>query len=270
MSGIKLGQYIYGTSLLHRLDPRTKIISCLILVISVLLNFSWYYLLFLLALVMLAIYLSDLQFRFILSSLRSIRSLLIVTFLFQAVLTAGEPVIDTALLDITREGLIIGAINLLRLIILYLGSIVLLATTSPMQLSAGIEYLLAPLVRIKVPVHNTAAILSISFRFIPTLVEEASTIKKAQSSRGAQFDSPGLIVRLQSYLAIVIPLFEASLARAADLGEAMDSRCYSPRSNQIRLRRLSMSRQDIAVLAFMLLVPGLGLLLILFDKGVIS
>lgn len=267
MAGIKLGQYVHGNSPLHLLDPRTKIICCLIILISVLINFNWYYLLFYFLLMLMAIRFAGMPFSFALGSIKSIRFLLLVTFLFQAVLVPGEPVIELGVMKVTREGLTLGMINLLRLLILYLGSLVLLMTTSPLKLSAGIDFLLLPLSKIKIPVHNFTTILSISFRFIPTLVEEATIIKNAQSSRGAQFYSPNLVARLKSYLAILIPLFESSLARAEELGEAMDSRCYTAHPNQIRMSRMALNRKDIAVLCFMVVVLAAGVIIPVIARG---
>ncbi len=261
MSGIKLGQYVHGNSLLHLLDPRTKIICCTIIAISVLINYSWYYLAFLAFLMIAAIRISGMNFNFIWGSLRSIRYLLVVTFILQAFLTSGEPVLALGKLNVTREGLILGTINILRLLILYWGSMVLLMTTSPIKLSAGIESLLLPLNKLKVPVHNLSTILSISFRFLPTLVEEVTIIKNAQKSRGAQFDSPKLMVKLKSYLAILIPLFESSLLRAEELGEAMDSRNYTGHPNQLRISSLKYKGKDIAFFGFILAVLSLGVII---------
>lgn len=258
MPAIKLGQYVHGNSLLHLLDPRTKIICCLMIIISVLINYSWYYLGFFVLLMITAIIIAGMNLKFIFASLRSIRYLLLVTFIFQAFLTPGEFVLEMGKFGITQQGLTIGTINLLRLLILYLGSMILLMTTSPIKLSSGIEFLLLPLNRLKIPVHNFSTILGISFRFLPTLVEEATLIKNAQSSRGAQFDSPKIIVSLKSYLAILIPLFEASLARAEDLGEAMDSRCYTAHPNQLRMSSLKLQGKDMAILFFMLVVLLVG------------
>ena len=261
MTGIKLGQYVHGDSLLHRLDPRTKIICCAIIVVAIIINYRWFYLLFFALLMAAAIRASGMDTRFVLGSLRSIRSLLLVTFVFLAVLTPGQPVWTLGILQVTREGLTMGVVNLLRLIILYLGSMVLLMTTSPMKLSAGIDWLLLPLSRLKLPVHNFSTILSISFRFIPTLIDQAIAIQDAQRSRGAQFDAPRLGMRLKSYLAILIPLFEASLLRAEELGEAMDSRCFSGHPNQLRMDRLQFQAVDLYILIFMLGLLAAGILI---------
>lgn len=259
MNGIKLGQYVYGNSFLHLLDPRSKIMACLIMIIAIFINNNWYYLLFLSGLIIAGIITSGINSKKIIGSLRSIRYLLLVTFVFQALLTPGHPVWELGRMSITIEGLTLGLINLLRLVILYLGSMLLLMTTTPIKLSAGIESMLMPLYKLKLPVQNFATILSISFRFIPTLVEEAAIIKNAQRARGAQFYSPNLGVRLKSYMAILIPIFEASLSRAEELGEAMDSRCYAGHPNKLRMSTLVFKFRDLALLGFMLSVLLLGI-----------
>ncbi|UWG95498.1 energy-coupling factor transporter transmembrane protein EcfT [Dehalobacter sp. DCM] len=264
MSGIRLGQYIHGNSLIHSLDPRTKIVCCLLMIIAVVIAHQWYYLLFFLLLILITIGAAGLHLGSILKSLFKMKYLFLFTLIFQAFLTAGDPIFTVGKLGVTPEGLILGALNVVRLIILFMGSMIVLMTTSPLKLAAGIELLLQPLAKIKIPVYNFSTILSISFRFIPTLFEEASTIKNAQSSRGAQFESPNLIVRIKSYMAILIPLFEASLVKAADLGEAMDSRCFSPHLNTLRVSRLHMGRKDIIVLCFMILITASGIVLTVY------
>lgn len=261
MNEIKLGQYVHGVSPIHLLDPRTKIICCTLAVIAVLSNHNLYYLLFFTILMAMAVKSCGIQFTAILRSLRRIGYLLLITFIFQAILTAGQPVFYIGALSITREGIMLGTINLFRLVILFVGSIILLMTTSPLKLSAGLEYLLLPLNKIKIPVHNFTTVMSISFRFIPTLVEEVNTIKDAQSSRGAQFDSPKIVVKLKSYLAILIPLLASSLLRAEDLAEAMDSRCYAGHPNQYRMRSLSLKGKDIALIIFMASILLVGVII---------
>ncbi|SFG34807.1 energy-coupling factor transport system permease protein [Desulfotomaculum arcticum] len=261
MTGMKLGQFVYGSSFIHALDPRTKILCCLLVIISVFLSYTWYYLLFYLLLMTGAILCAGLNLRFIVSSLLKLRYLLLFTFLFQAFLTPGQAVFLVGKLSMTREGLILGAVNISRLLILFLGSMVLLMTTSPLKLAAGIEFLLRPLSKLKIPIYNLTTILSISFRFLPILFEEAATIKNAQKSRGAPFDSPQIGIRIKAYTAILIPLFEASLARAADLGEAMESRCFTGHPNKLRLNSLKMTGLDILVLFLMVMLSFAGIIM---------
>lgn len=254
MKDMKLGQYVHGNSIVHLLDPRTKIICCTLAVIAVLISDQWYCLLFIALLVMLAIKCSGVGFKLIFRNLRSIRYFLLISFVFQAILTPGQPVLHIGVINITDKGLILGAVSLLRLIILFLGSFLLLMTTTPMKLAAGIEYLLLPLNRIKVPVQSLSTMLNISFRFIPTLVEEAGNIKDAQISRGAQFNGPKIIVNVKSYLAILIPLLASSLIRAGNVADAMDSRCYSGHPSSARMSRLRIKGIDMVLMFFMLIV----------------
>lgn len=258
---MKLGQYVHGHSVIHLLDPRTKIICCTLIVISVMASVNLYYLLFLMLLMVAAIIFSGLNLMFILKSIYRIKSLLLITLLFQAFLTPGQAVLLIGKLSMTKEGLILGIINILRLIILFIGSLILLMTTTPLKISTGIEYLLHPLEKLNIPVHNFTTILSISFRFLPTIFEEANTIIKAQKSRGSQFDSPQIMAKIKSYTAIVIPLFETSLARAADLGEAMDSRCYTSHPNQLRLSSLKMQAKDFIVLLLTVVLFSAGIMI---------
>lgn len=259
MNEIKLGQYVHSNSLLHVLDPRTKIICCTIMIISVMISYNWYYLLSCALLTLTVIKIAGMNVKFIINNIRKIRSLLLVTFVFQAFLCPGDPLFQIGIISVTREGLTLAVINLFRLLILYFGSMILLMTTTPIKLSAGIDYLLLPLTKLKLPVHNFSTILSISFRFIPSLIEEATNIKNAQRARGAQFDSPQIMLRLKSYLAILIPLFEASLLRAEELGEAMDSRSFTGHPNKLRMSSLKFRTIDIVTLAFMFVVLCAGL-----------
>lgn len=260
MTGIKLGQYVHGDTILHGLDPRTKIVCCMLMVAGVLLNPDWYMLAFYILLTLIAVIVAGMRMHLLWHSLRSIRYLLVVTFILQALLTPGEPLLQLGPLQVTASGLQIGCINLVRLLVLFFCSLVLLITTSPLKLAAGLESLLSPLSRLNIPLQDYIAILSISFRFIPTLIDEAVMLKNAQQSRGAQFDSPRLPVRLKSYLAILIPLFEASLARAGEVGEAMDSRCYNHSSNQLRLSRLRLQVMDITLMILLFIVSALAIL----------
>lgn len=260
MSGIKMGQFIYGNSFIHSLDPRTKILCCLFIIISVLINPSWYNLLIYTLLMFFAIFSANLNFKYIGKSLSRLKYFFLFTFIFQAFLTPGETLFLIGKFSITKEGLILGGTNVLRMIILFLGSMIVLMTTSPLKLTAGLEFLLQPLSKLRIPVYNLTTVLSISFRFLPTLFEEVSIIRDAQKSRGAPFDAPRLRTRLQAYGAILIPLFESSLTRAKNLGEAMDSRCFTVRPNKLRLSSIKMTGQDFIVLSLKLMLLSTSLI----------
>lgn len=258
MKEIKLGQYVFGNSILHRLDPRTKLVSCSLIIIAILINYRWYFLLFYTLLITLAIFLSGIKPKVILRSLRKIRYLLLLTFVFQAILTTGEPIVQLGRLSVTAEGIGMGTATILRLLIFYLCSNILIMTTTPIKLAAGIEALLSPLNYLKIPVHHFSMIISTSLRFIPTFIEEAQIITKAQKSRGAQFSSPNIINRIKSNIAILIPLLAASLQRAEDLAMAMESRCYTGRPNLIRISKLKLYKKDLVLMSFMLVLLFVG------------
>lgn len=260
MKDFMLGRYVFGNSLIHRLDPRTKLISCSLIVTIILINYQWYFLLFFILLMTMAIFLSGIKPKIIYRSLRKIRYLLLLTFVFQAILTNGEPLMQLGRLSVTREGIALGVGTIFRLLIFYLCSNLLIMTTSTIRLAAGIESLLLPLTYLKIPVHHFSMIISTSLRFIPTFIEEANIITNAQKSRGAQFNSPNLITRLKSNIAIMIPLLAASLQRAEDLALAMESRCYTGHPNQTRINKLTYSRKDVLLISVMLALLIVGVL----------
>lgn len=260
MKEMKLGQYVLGDSLIHRLDPRTKIVSCFLIILAVLINYQWYFLLFYSLFITTALMLSGIKPRKIFRSLRKIRYLLLLTFVFQAILTSGQSIFHLGKLSVSAEGLALGTVTVLRLLIFYLCSNLLIMTTSPIKLAAGLDSLLSPLNRLNIPVHHFSMLISTSLRFIPTFIEEAQIITKAQKSRGAQFNSPRIAARIKSNIAVLIPLLAASLQRAEDLAIAMESRCYIGRPNQTRSSSLRLTGQDVLLIGFMISLFLAGIL----------
>jgi len=257
--GLKLGQFVLGNSVIHQLDPRTKIIGCFAVIFSVLMNFKWYVILLNISIIMAAMFLSRVKIARVLRGLYKLRYLFLLSFAFQAVLTAGEPVFYLGGVSVTREGIALGTSTIFRLLILYLSSSLLTMTTSPLKLASGIESLLSPLHHLRVPVSQFSILVSTALRFIPTIIEEAEIITRAQKSRGAQFNSPHIITRLKSFLSVLVPLLAASLQRASDLAAAMESRCYTGGSSRIRTGSLRFKEKDglaigLVFLAFMLSV----------------
>lgn len=242
--GLKMGQFVLGNSLIHQLDPRTKILGTLVIIFSILFNFKWYVIMFSAGVIILSMYLSQIKIPIILRSLYKLRYLLLLSFIFQAVLKDGTPLFYIGSIDVTREGIELGFNTVLRLLILYLSSTMLTMTTSPLKLASGMEALLSPLRYLRLPVHQFSMLISTSLRFIPTIIEESEIITRAQQSRGAQFNSPGLITKLKSFMPVLIPLLAASLQRASDLALAMESRCYTGGTNQIRLKGLRLRKRD--------------------------
>lgn len=254
------GQYIIGDSVIHRLDPRSKVLCCFAIILAVALPHHYIgFLLLNLAAIIGFIYLSHLGLARVLEGLRYLRVLFLLTFVCQVFLTPGDILWTLGTLSISRQGIHLGIATFLRLVILYLAASLLSMSTSPLQLSAGLESLLSPLKYLRVPVHKFAIIINISLRFVPTILEEVELISRAQKSRGARFDSGPLLLRLRTMLALLIPLLAVSLQRANDLALAMESRCYAAGStNYSRADRLRFSWIDwtaIAVVIAIFLLP---------------
>jgi len=253
---ITIGQYYPADSVLHRLDPRVKFIGTMVYITSLFVLNSWTgYILatFFLAGIILA---SKVPFGFIVKGLRPIVLLLMITVFFNIIFTSGEVLWGFGIIKITKEGLILGAKMGIRLIYLIIGSSLMTLTTTPNQLTDGLERLLGPLNKIKVPVHEIAMMMSIALRFIPILLEETDKIMKAQIARGADFESGGLIQKVKNMVPLLVPLFVSAFRRANDLALAMEARCYHGGSGRTQMKPLKYDRND--VIAYILLTVYLG------------
>ena len=243
---ITLGQYMPGNTIVHRLDPRTKIILTIlyIAVIFCVASPVWY--LIPLAYVLLATHLSGLKPKNLLKSIKPLRFLLILTFVLNLFFSTGETVwLHWGILKITQEGFITAVHFAMRLVFLVAGTSILTLTTSPVALSDGIEILLRPLRVIRFPAHELAMMMTIALRFIPTLIEEADKIMKAQMARGADFESGNLLKRAKAMIPLLVPLFVSAFRRAGDLAMAMEARCYHGGEGRTRLRVLKYTRNDL-------------------------
>lgn len=258
----KLGRYTPGDSLIHRLDPRTKLLGSLAIIITILVVNSWPVFVLNTVLILAAVYLAKIGFKLVLRSMKWLWIVIFLSFIFQCIYFKGIPLFRLGPVVVTKEGLNLGILTFLRLFILYLSSTILTMTTSPMKLAGGLEALFAPLNYIKVPVSKFAMLISISLRFIPTIIEEADKITSAQKSRGAPFNSPKKSVRLKTGMAVLIPLIVSSLQRATDLAIAMESRCYTGGPNYSRLQKLHLGRNDL--FALVLITASCLLPIILF------
>lgn len=263
MKGMITGQYIMGDSIIHRLDPRTKLVGCFAVIIAA----AWpsqqiSVLLINLGFIIFAIYLSQVGVVRVLHGLKTLRVLFLLTFICQVFLTSGDPLWSWGGIVITRQGIHLGITTFLRLVILYLGSSLLTMTTSTLKLSTGLEALLSPLTYLRFPVHQLAMIIHISLRFVPTIMEETEVITRAQKSRGAQLDSGPLALRLRTVLAVLIPLLASSLQRATDLALAMESRGYTgDRQNYNMEGSMALTWKDgiaLGVIASVFLLPILN------------
>lgn len=248
MKKLKLGGYIPGDTVIHRLDPRTKLLGGLAIIITILAVNSWPVFVLNAVLILLVIYLAKIDFKAVLHGVKWLWFIILFSFIFQCIYVKGSPLFVLGPLTITKEGLYLSVITFLRLFILYLSSTILTMTTSPMKLASGLEALFAPLRYLKVPVNQMAMLISISLRFIPTIIEEAEGITRAQKSRGAPVNSAKKLVRLQTSMAVLIPLVVGSLQRATDLATAMESRCYTGGPSYRRLKNLHLGRNDLLAL----------------------
>jgi len=264
ISDMTLGQFFPGYSVIHKLDPRTKIIISVLFIITVFLANNPITLAFLVLVTFIMIMMSRISAKVIFRSIRPLVFILAFTAILNLFLTKGqgEPILHFWIIKIYEEGIVRAVFMFVRVIIFILSSTVLLTyTTSPISLTDGIESLLSPLKKIKVPVHSFAMMMSIALRFIPILVEETEKIMNAQKSRGADFSSGGLIKRAKALIPILIPLLASAFNRADELATAMECRCYRGDKNRTKLVKLEYKTRDavwmisfVIVLAFVILL----------------
>lgn len=249
---ITIGQYYPSNSILHRLDPRVKLIGTIVFIVSLFLFDS--FLGYLVAGVFLfgVIKISKVPFKFIVKGLKAVILLLLFTLTFNIFLTPGTEIFRWKFIRITEEGIRLAAFMGIRLVFLILGSSLLTFTTTPNQLTDGLESVLGPLKVLKVPVHEVAMMMSIALRFIPILIEETDKIMKAQQARGADFESGKLFERAKAMVPILVPLFVSAFRRAGDLAMAMEARCYRGGKGRTKMKPLKYHGSD--VVAFLILV----------------
>ena len=251
---ITIGQYYRADSLLHRLDPRVKLFGTLVYVITLFLHKSPVNYVMSLIFLITVIAISKVPVSYIIKGLRAIAVILIFSVLINMLfIEEGKVVIDIGWIQITDQGLETAFYLGTRLIMLVLGTSLLTFTTTPNQLTDGLEKSLGFLNKIKVPVHVMAMIMSIALRFIPVLTEELDKIMKAQTARGIDFESGGLLKRVRSMVPIVVPLFIAAVRRANDLAMAMESRCYHGGEGRTKLRPLVYGKRDLAAYAVLII-----------------
>ena len=241
---ITLGQYYPADSQLHKLDPRVKIICTFLYIISIFLVRDAAGYLVACAFLVSMIVLSHVPFKFMVRGLKGILFILIFTAVFNVFFTPGEVLFSVWKFNVTKEGLRVGFRMVIRLVFIVIGSSIMTLTTTPNRLTDGLEKVLKPLKRFKLPVHEIAMMMSIALSFIPILMEELDKIMKAQSARGADFESRKLSVRIKSMIPILVPLFVSAFRRAGDLATAMEARCYHGGDGRTRLKPLRYMRRD--------------------------
>ncbi len=262
LKDITLGQYYPGDTLVHRLDPRTKLILTLVYIVALFTAavYAGYVLVFLFLAV--SILVSRIRLRSILSGLKPLIIIVLITGILNLFYTRGEHLlVHFWRISIYWEGVETAIFMALRIMLLIAGTLLLTYTTSPLQLTDGLESLLNPLKKIHVPVHELAMMMSIALRFIPTLIEETDKIMSAQRARGADFETGGLIAKAKAMLPLLIPLFVSAFRRADELATAMESRCYHGGDGRTRMKQLRMARRDWIALAVGALLLALVILL---------
>lgn len=263
IADITLGQYLPGNSALHRADPRTKIILTLIYMVLVFLMDSFITYGIFMLFTILVVVTSDIPIKYTIKGLKPILFIMIFAMVINILTTKGTVVLDLRFVQISREGLELSGKLALRLILLVTSASLLTFTTTPILLTDGIEMLMRPLKKIGVPAHEIAMMMSIALRFIPTLLQETDKIMKAQSARGAEFDTGNLVQRAKSFIPVLVPLFISAFRRADELATAMEARCYRGSEGRTRMKQLKLTAVDFKIYGVMLVFAA-GLLYLQF------
>lgn len=257
LKDITIGQYFPGESIIHRLDPRMKIILTTLYIVALFVPSNPVGLLVGAALGLMGYLLSGIPLRMIQKSMKPVIPIILFTAVLNVLFVEGEPIFKIWIITVTRQGLVVAVLMVVRIICLIAGTSLLTYTTSPIALTDAIEQLLGPLKRLKMPVHELAMMMTIALRFIPTLIEETDKIMSAQKARGADLESGGLLQRARALIPILIPLFVSSFRRADELALAMECRCYHGGEGRTRMKLLRYAPRDGLALAVMLLALGL-------------
>ena len=266
LKDITLGQYFPGNSLAHKLDPRTKILLTVLYIVTLFCAKSFVSYALVAALLITGVKVSGVAPKALVRGLKPILFIICFTAVLNLFYTPGEELVHFWIFKITKEGIFTAFFMVLRITMLIMGTFLLTYTTSPIALTDGLESLLGPLKKIKVPVHELAMIMSIALRMIPTLIEETDKIMSAQKARGADFESGSLFQRAKALVPILVPLFISAFRRADELAVAMECRCYHGGEGRTKLHVLQYQMRDylvlgayVAVLAGVLVLAHFGL-----------
>ena len=254
LKDITLGQYFPGNSPIHRLDPRAKLVALILYIVALFLCkwFISYALIF--VVLVLVVALSTVKPKALLRGMKPILILLIFTAVLNMFYTPGRELVSFWVFTITYEGILHAFFMVLRIILLISCTFLLTYTTSPLALTDGLEGLLSPLKKIKVPVHELAMMMSIALRFIPTLIEETDKIMSAQRARGADFDTGNLVQKAKALIPLLVPLFISAFRRADELATAMECRCYHGGVGRTRMNKLHFRPADGLFMAVALII----------------
>ena len=263
LKDITLGQYFPGKTVIHRLDPRVKLIATVIYIVALFLARGPVTYGVLLALLTALILISGVGFKSVLRGMKPVLIVVLITGLLNLFYTRGKgaPLVSFWIFTIYPEGIWAAVAMVLRIMMLITCTFLLTYTTSPIQLTDALERLLGPLKKIHAPIHELSMIMSIALRFIPTLIEETDKIMSAQKARGADFETGGLIKKAKALIPLLVPLFISAFRRADELAVAMECRCYHGGEGRTRLRQLKFQSMDYGALVLSLaLCVGVGVL----------
>jgi len=259
--GVIIGQYYPVKSPVHRMDPRAKIVISLVFMVILFVGNNFHAFAVMGSFAFLAIFLSRVPLKILVRGLRPLVFIMLFTMVLHLFLTPGPVLFRIGSLKATWSGLVQGLFIGVRLIILIMFTSLLTLTTSPIELTDGLEDILKPFSRLGVPAHEIAMMMTIALRFVPTLLEEADRIMKAQMARGADFETGNMIQRAKSLVPLLVPLFVSAFRRADDLATAMEARCYRGGKGRTRMRELHLGKGDYVSFGIILLVSFLVLYL---------
>jgi len=256
LNDITLGQYFPGASVIHKLDPRMKIILAIIYITAIFLSSQMYTLIMIFTVNIIVIFLSDIPFIIILKAFKPLLFMIIFMIVINIFMMGGETLLfSLGFIKIYSDGIVYAVFILIRIISLISATSVLITyTTSPTMLTEAIEQLLSPLKKIKVPVHEFAMMMTIALRFIPTLIDETEKIINAQKARGADFYSRNILKRAKALVPILIPLIISAFRRADELATAMECRCYRGGEGRTKMKKLKYSAKDFAAFGLAVIV----------------
>jgi len=241
---ITLGQYFPADTVVHNLDPRTKLLLTIVYIVVLFIADTWLSYAFMFVMLICLVLASHINLKTVLKSLKPIAMVIVFTAVLNMFFTRGEVLYKLWIIQITREGLILSGKMVLRLILIITGTFMLTYTTSPVALTDGMEKLLNPLKKIRFPVHELSMMMSLALRFVPTLIEETNKIMSAQKARGADMDTGSIFKRARALVPILVPLFVSAFRRSDELAEAMEARCYHGGKGRTRMKSLGMKRND--------------------------
>ena len=255
LKDITLGQYFPGNTAVHRLDPRTKLILLVVYIAALFTAKGLLAYLAVLAFLAAAYAVAHIRPAIALKGLKPLLIILCLTGILNLLYTPGQVLAEFWIFTVTKEGIFSALYMVARIVMLVTGTFLLTYTTSPISLTDGLEVLLGPLQKIRVPIHELSMMMCIALRFIPTLIEETDKIISAQKARGADFETGSILRRAKALIPVLVPLFVSALRRAEELATAMECRCYQGGKGRTRMRQLRYARRDGLALAL-----GLGLL----------